>query len=205
MKELLYYKYDDKWAENTKRLGLNDYEYALLLLEKEKSPSPLRITRMQEAERIRNFRYNNGICQQNNKDCSRYFGINIAENYVSNTFEDPIRMPNDNPGFDWVCKKGYKIQHKARCLTYREKRIYWAFDIKYNNIADYFMFSGWDSRSNLEPMYVLMFHKNDIVRGDVFWRRENINITNRQNYLIEFRKYELSDKLEKLKVYCNGK
>lgn len=45
-----------------------------------------------------------------NTDCPSYFGIYIAEKYIIQTFEDPISMPPNNPGFDWLCKKELKIR-----------------------------------------------------------------------------------------------
>ena len=38
---------------------------------------------------------------EDNPDCPRYFG-DFAENLMIQTFEDPIRMPYGNPGFDWT-------------------------------------------------------------------------------------------------------
>ncbi len=140
-----------------------------------------------------------------NEECASYFGVYIAERYVRELFEDPIPMPINNPGFDWICKKGFKIGHKARCLEECTGSIRWIFDIKYNNMADYFILSGWKDRTSLKPMYVWMIDRNEIIRGRKFWRIERFNITYKQEYLLEFKKYELPDKLEKLKDICNTK
>jgi hypothetical protein len=34
------------------------------------------------------------------------------------TFEEPEEMPTNNPGFDWRCKRGDKIEHKGSCLLH---------------------------------------------------------------------------------------
>lgn len=34
------------------------------------------------------------------------------------TFEGTIKMPYGNPGFDWKCKRGDKIDNKGVCLLY---------------------------------------------------------------------------------------
>lgn len=205
MKQLIYHIYSEQWIKNARNLGLDDYEYALVLLDAEKNPIQEQIDRRANADRIKKSRYDNGIYfpTEDNENCARYFGIHIAERYVCTLFEDPIRMPNNNPKFDWICKKGYKIQHKARCLAHRGNRIYWSFDVMYNNIADYFICSAWKDRKSLEPMYMWMFYKNDLIKGYKFWRRDNIYINNKPKYLDGFRKYELFDKLEKLKELCD--
>lgn len=43
---------------------------------------------------------------------------------------------------------------------------------------------------------------NSMVRGKKFWKRDSLWITNAQKSLIEFKKYEFSDRLEKLKDIC---
>ena len=158
-----------------------------------------------QAERVRDYNrercYNLGIYgpASDNKDCASWFG-NISENYVMKTFEDPIPMPPNNPGFDWLCKKGEKIDHKSSCLNFHNTNPDWIFSIRYNNIADWFILSGWDNRDSLQPMRVWIFHKNDIVRGYKFWRRDSFSITSTLYHLEEFEKYEITNKLEKLKM-----
>lgn len=81
------------------------------------------------------------------EDCSRYFGEFIAENYIIKTFENPVRMPPNNPGFDWLCKKGEKIQCKARCLKYESGHSpRWSYRLadnrgNFNETADWFILS----------------------------------------------------------------
>jgi len=160
------------------------------------------------AERIKESRWNKGISSpaSENEDCNTYFGIYIAENYVMKTFEDPIKAPPNNPGFDWLCKNGKKIEHKAACLIFdKYGNSKFHFPIEYNNIADYFILSGWNNREDLEPMYIWMYYKDDIVRGRKFWRRDSFPITNKPKYLEKLKEYEIKDKLDKLKELCNRK
>ena len=137
-----------------------------------------------------------------NEDCSSYFGIYIAENYIMKTFEDPIKMPYGNPKYDWLCKAGKKIECKSRCLSNHSECIGYGFDIDFNNVADYFLLSAWDNRDSLEPLYIWIFRRNDIVRGTPFWNRETFWITNKPEYLTLFSIYEVKDRLEKLKELC---
>lgn len=139
------------------------------------------------------------------EDCPQYFGIYIGENYVSKLFEDIKKMPYGNPGYDWICKKGYKIDHKSRCIYYSNGSPQWVYFIDYNNIADYFILSAWDNRDSLNPLHVWMFHKDDIIRGRKFWKRITLAISNKPKYILEFKKYEIADKLEKLKLLCKDK
>lgn len=52
-------------------------------------------------------------------------------------------------------------------------------------------------------MYMWLIHKDDIIRGRKLWRRDSFSITNKPEYLTELKKYEITDKLEKLKEYCH--
>jgi len=137
-----------------------------------------------------------------NKDCSSYFGT-FTENLMIQTFEDPIKMPYGNPGFDWMCKKGDKIDNKSACLRYDIPFWEgWTFPIKWNNIAEWFVLSAWDNRESLKPLHVWVFHKNDIVRDKKFWRRDSISITNKTSHLKKLENYEYIDRLDKLKEIC---
>ncbi len=158
-------------------------------------------------DRSREYCYDKGIYgpASENEYCASYFGVHIAEKYIMKTFEDPIQMPLNNPGFDWICKKGYKIDSKAACLNYHNKNPSLIFPIRYNNIADYFILSGWDNRESLQPICVWIFHKDDIVRGKKFWKRDTITITNTPEGLKQFEKYEVTNRLDKLKELCDKK
>ena len=142
---------------------------------------------------------------QSNEDCTIYFGIWVAENYIIKTFEDAIKAPYGTIGYDWTCNKGKKIECKARCLDSPNR---WNYQIadnnnNYNTIADYFIISAWDNRESLNPLHVWIFHKYDIIRGEPFWMRLSISISNTEKGLKEFKKYEVTDRLDKLKELCN--
>lgn len=121
------------------------------------------------------------------------------------TFEDPIKMPPNNPGFDWICKMGEKIDHKGSCIVRSKmtKWEYWEYHIEHNNVADYFILSAWDNRDSLNPLHIWIFHKNDIIRERKFCKFENFGITNSPKKLKELEKYEVTDRLDKLRELCN--
>lgn len=157
------------------------------------------------AERTKEWTHRTGrnLPKEFNEDCSSHFG-EFTENLMIQTFEDPIRMPYGNPGFDWKCKNGEKIDNKGACLIYTKGRSpRWILPIEHNNIADWFILSMWDNRDSLNPLHVLAFHKNDIVRGRKFCEFENFSITNTLEKLKELEKHEVTDRLDKLKELCN--
>lgn len=156
---------------------------------------------------MKQWRHDSGkLTMEENKECSKYFGEYIAERYIMELFEDSIPMPPNNPSYDWICKNGYKIQHKARCLEYRDERSpRWYYCMNYNSFADYFILSAWKDRESLEPIHVWAIHRDEIIRGAPFWMRNCISIIDSPESLEEFEKYELKDKLEKLKYKCLAK
>lgn len=164
-------------------------------------------------EYLKEWRHNTGrqFPISDNPDCTRFFGEFIAERYIMKTFEDPIPAPPNNPWFDWICKKGQKIQCKSRCLSHFKGQsshwnyVYVKYGIipNYNDIADYFIFSGWDNRDSLSPLHVWMFHKDDIIRGSLLWMRNSLAITNSPKGLAEFNDFDVTNRLNKLKEICN--
>lgn len=194
-------------GENRKiRLVKNDFENRL----EWRNAQAQKIGFDDEAERKKISNWERGIQRpiDEAKDSSSYFGVCIGEKYVSQTFDNPKMMPYGNPGYDWECKNGLKIQHEARCLCRSE----YATDgtnpqfkfthIDYNKVADVFILSGWKDRKSLEPLHVWAFYKDDIVRGELFWMRDSLSITNIPLCLREFEKFEVTSRLDKLKDMC---
>jgi hypothetical protein len=61
--------------------------------------------------------------------------------------------------------------------------------------------SGWKDRESLEPLFILIFHRDEIIRGAPFWMRPSFWITNKPEYIRYFSDHDVKDKLEKLKEY----
>lgn len=87
-----------------------------------------------------------------NKECSQYFGIHIAEEVLEYVFDDVIRMPMNNPGYDLICNTGKKIDVKSGCMLNVGSR--WIFHIRRNLIADYFVCVAFDNRIDLNPLHI---------------------------------------------------
>ena len=93
-----------------------------------------------------------GMCSFNeNKDCSLYFGIYVAERVLRHSLKNVEVMPMHNPGYDFICNKGMKTDVKSSCLY---KTGGWVFHINHNTKADYFLCLAFDNRDNLNPLHV---------------------------------------------------
>lgn len=92
-----------------------------------------------------------------NKLCSAYLGVVIAERLCRHLFKDVEVMPNNNSGFDIICNKGKKIDVKSGCVTLdKGKYPCWQFTISQNTIADYFICVAFDNLFNINPLHLWM-------------------------------------------------
>jgi hypothetical protein len=130
------------------------------------------------------------------KDCSMYLGVYIAEKVLSNFFDTFERMPMNNPGYDYVCGKGFKIDVKSSCLNDCGKiNRRWMFNIEKNKIPDYFLCLGFDNRESLEPQHIWLIPSKEINCN------RTISITNVKGSLDRMMKYERS--LDRVIECCN--
>lgn len=95
-----------------------------------------------------------------NKNCSAYLGIHIAERVLSLAFNNVEIMPNNNPGYDFICNNGYKIDVKSSVLHHRNNWAGWNFAIGKNKIADYFLCIAFDNRTDLNPLHIWIIPSN---------------------------------------------
>ena len=155
------------------------------------------------SERDREWRYKtgrSGLIREINEDCESWFG-DYVENHMIRLYPGAQKMPPGNIGYDWIWK-GIKIDSKGRCLDWGCK---WTFPIFWNNVADKFTLSGWDTRENLNLMYAWEFDKNDLVKMGQgnnppkvkFWKREYIVIPSTPEGLNEFKDYQVGEELLK--------
>jgi len=94
------------------------------------------------------------ITMSENKACSSYLGVAVAERLCRHLFKDVIRMRNGNPGYDFICNRNKKIDVKSACITLNlKKHPHWHFAINRNQIADFFLLVAFDNRDNLEPLH----------------------------------------------------
>lgn len=145
------------------------------------------------------------------KETGMYLGVYVAERVLSKIFEQVQRMPNNNIGYDFLCKKGYKIDVKCSCLTKEQGNDLWFFNIRKNTIADYFLFLAFDSRNNLEPQHIWLINSNEPVPELRWFNPKNtrllknitgLRIPNTPIHLKVFKRFEQTDKLKQLKECC---
>jgi hypothetical protein len=98
---------------------------------------------------------------QDAKDCSAFLGVVVAERVLSTFFTNIQRMPYGNPGYDFRCGKGFKIDVKSGCRKTREGSAdQWHFEIRLNKTADYFLCLAFDNRESLNPEHVWLIPGN---------------------------------------------
>lgn len=132
-----------------------------------------------------------------NKSCSAYLGIVIAETVLSHEFPGFKRMPNNNPGYDYDCSKGFKIDVKSSCRRHRKNgNDYWGFAIKKNKLADYFLCIAFDNRKNLNPEHIWL------IPGNMISNKSEQGITDLLESLAKWSQYERS--LTNVLECCNA-
>ncbi|MCK4668298.1 hypothetical protein KAU33_16215 [Candidatus Dependentiae bacterium] len=100
---------------------------------------------------------------EENKSCSQYLGIVIAERLCRHLFKNVQVMPNNHSGFDIICNKGKLIDVKSAITTLsRGKYPQWAFTINYNKTADFFILVAFDNRKDLNPLHLWMIPGKEI-------------------------------------------
>lgn len=94
-----------------------------------------------------------------NKTCSSYLGVHVAERMLSKVFKNTIRMPYGHKGYDFICNKGMKIDVKSAVIGRRGR---WEFKLKKNSIADYFLILTFDNRKDLNPLHMWLIPGNKV-------------------------------------------
>jgi hypothetical protein len=95
------------------------------------------------------------------KESPLYLGVYIGERVLSDVFHNVTRMPMNNPGYDFICGNGYKIDVKTSCTTYAHSKYpYWYFKISNNKTADYFACIAFDNRTDLNPLHFWLIPSN---------------------------------------------
>ena len=105
-----------------------------------------------------------------NKESTNYLGINCAEQVLSNVFKNVEKMLYGNPGYDFICGRGYKVDSKACCRS-KGKYNSWKFNIKKNKTADYFALLAFDNREDTNPLHFWL------IPGNIVNDKTNISIS----------------------------
>jgi len=93
-----------------------------------------------------------------NKKCSLYLGVYIAEDILAKTFTDVQRMPPGNPDFDFICNKNFKVNVKSACTGVTDA---WTFTLD-DADCDFYLCVAFDNREDLNPQYLWLIPKKEI-------------------------------------------
>ena len=104
-----------------------------------------------------------------NKACASYLGVFVVERLLGEVFQGVQRMPACNPGYDFICKNGYKIVAKSSCRRYRGDNFGWGFSIKQNKAADYFACMAFRDRESLLPEHFWLVPGALVNEKSTFW------------------------------------
>lgn len=100
-------------------------------------------------------RANGGKSASENKQCTSFLGVHVAERVLSKVFKNVKQMPYGYRGLDFICNKGKKIDVKSACTETRHNHgDRWNFAINKNQIADFFLCLAFDNREDLNPLYI---------------------------------------------------
>lgn len=98
-----------------------------------------------------------------NKLCSSYLGVFIAERLCRHLFKDVEVMPYGHTGYDIICNKGKKIDVKSSCTRFLDgDHPHWVFEVDHNIIADFFICVAFDNRINLNLLYMWMIPGHEV-------------------------------------------
>lgn len=100
------------------------------------------------------------IKKPSNTKSGTYLGCNVAEKVLSKVFDNVEVMKPNNPGFDFVCNKGKKIDVKSSCM--RKNGNGWTFRIKKNTVADFFLCIAFDNRKSLMPLHLWLIPSSKV-------------------------------------------
>ena len=119
------------------------------------------------------------------KDSAIYLGVYVAERALSGYFDHIQKMPYGNPGYDFICGRGFKIDVKSSCRIHTaNKSDHWNFHTSHNRIADYFLCLAFDNRQSLNPEHIWLVPSEFVVS------KESLVITDYPKALKTWSKYE---------------
>ena len=130
---------------------------------------------------------------ENNRLCSSFLGVHIAERILSYIYPNVKRMPYAHRGYDFICGKGYKVDVKSACYQKRNINT-WSFAINKNIISDYFLCLAFDNRHDLEPKHIWL------IPGYILNNNMTVSISN--STLKKWKQYE--QPLNEIISCCNN-
>lgn len=183
---------DKKWRDNNKELKRKmDKEYY------KNNQDKIKAYRQRKQKELHDKGIVCPISEAKDRDPALWLGVYVAEPLLTAYFGNANKMPITNPGFDYVCSRGYKIDVKSSIISRLDKHGKggrWKFQ-GINDIADYFFCIGFDNRDDLNVIKVWLFPKS-VVSGI---RTITISLSK----LKKFEQYELNS--ESARILCENR
>lgn len=133
-----------------------------------------------------------------NRRIKQFIGY-VGENGILQLFEGSKKMKRNNPGYDIICPRGYKLDVKTSVLSRFNTLL---FKIDKNQIADYFILVAFDNVIDLKPINVWVLKSDDTLRDRFIKNIDHISIFNDPKSRKLLDKFSRIDKLEELKKVC---
>lgn len=214
-----YHPCSKEFQEEAKRLGLTGNQLIQKYIDEGKLRKPTDIDREtnnkiyqkigyeNKAHYLREWRYEKGIQSpmEENENCAHYLGTFIAERKYGRIILPEIfggieqEMPFGHPKYDFIVTNNIKVDIKSCTLRELKGWIGWEPHVRWNKVTDYFAMLAFDDRENLNLFHIWVIQKDEIIRGNKFYRRDSIKITNKTRQLLEFKRFDYINKLECLK------
>ena len=129
-----------------------------------------------------------------NRGCPLFLGVHVAEQVLALVFNHVDRMPNNNPGYDFICGNGYRIDVKSACRSVRKiGSDRWEFYIGKNQIAEYFLCLAFDNRDDLNPEHVWLIPARYV--------NDHMTVGVSESTIAKWDEYKLD--VEKVSACCN--
>jgi len=143
----------------------------------------------------RSWRMGTRVPVNESRGSASFLGL-LSEKVLSHMFDGVRRMPTNNPGYDFVCARGLKIDVKSstRHAQINQPNEHWTFSIRYNKVADYFLCLAFDNRESLNPEHVWLIPARKINMQSALCISETV--------ISKWSEYERS--LDKVNVCCGA-
>ena len=183
-------------GENITQYRIDNWTYICRVCSSERTREHRQSHRKQYQEHQREYNHSTGKTQpmSENRECSSFLGVYVAERVLSHVFKNVERMPMNNPGFDFICVGGHKIDVKSMCRFVHENWAdRWVFHINKNQIAEYFLMLAFDNRESLNPEHIWLIPADKI--------NDHVSISISESTLSKWDEYALD--VSKVSACCN--
>jgi len=127
-----------------------------------------------------------------------YLGVEIGEEVAARYFKDPVRAPYGTPGYDLICRNGFKINVK---LSTANKDGRWVFALTNRSGAkcDFYLLIAMGSLDDLTPKHIWLIPPDVVIGKSKMCDKQSFSVApSTVSKLAEFEK-----PIERLESCCN--